>query len=364
MAAPAHLSRIALSDFRNHARLELAPGAGPVVLLGDNGAGKTNVLEAVSLLAPGSGLRGAGLAQMARSDGPGHFAVAATLETTGGAVTLGTGTDPARPERRRVRIQGAAAAANSLAEWLAVLWLTPAHDRLFTDSAGARRRYLDRLVLALEPGHAAHAARYDAAMRARSKLLADAGAAAAPEWLAALERQMAEHGAAVAAARAATVAALADALASAPETGFPRAAVALDNWAQDTDIAAMLRDRRGIDAAAGRATEGPHRVDLSVTHRDRAMPAAQCSTGEQKALLLGLVLAHAALVGERRGTRPLLLLDEVAAHLDAGRREALFGQLGALGCQAWITGTERALFAGVGIGATVITLAGGAPTVL
>jgi DNA replication and repair protein RecF len=217
-------------------------------------------------------------------------------------------------------------------------------DRLFTGSAGERRRFLDRLVLALEPGHAHHATRYDAAMRARNKLLADE--AWDESWLASLELAMAEHGAAIGEARERTVAALDAQLSTAPKDEFARAAIALEGW-DSGDLAPSLKANRQRDAGAGRATEGPHRQDLAVLHRAKQMPAAQSSTGEQKALLLGLVLAHAELVAERRGEPPILLLDEVAAHLDPKRRTALFARLEGRG-QVWMTATEASLFDGIG----------------
>ena len=377
------LVRLTLTDFRSYGEVTLSPASGFNVLTGDNGAGKTNVLEAVSLLAPGRGLRGATLGEMARSGGPGGFGVAAELSLplppkregksaqregeglsikgdmpspgslrspsppalAGGVVTLATGTLATAPERRQVRINSAPASVTALSERLSVLWLTPAMDRLFSGSAGDRRRFLDRLVLALEPGHATHAARYEAAMRARNKLLAEPEHAD-PAWLAALEAGMAEHGLALAEARERTVAALAEAIAAAPSVDFPRASLVLEGWASKY-LAHRLRANRGRDAAAGRATEGPHRHDLAVTHLAKGQPAARASTGEQKALLLGLVLAHAELVTERRGAAPILLLDEVAAHLDPARRAALFARLDGRG-QVWMTGTEPALFAAVG----------------
>ena len=368
------VTRLALTDFRSYASALVEPGPGFVLLSGENGAGKTNVLEAVSLLSPGRGLRGAPLSEMARIGGEGGFAVAAELlpsrEREGpgeglseppahsdtpslqpppasgrGSIAIGTGTLPTAPERRQVRINGAPASVNSLSEWLSVLWLTPAMDRLFAGSAGDRRRFLDRLVLALEPTHAHHASRYEAAMRARNKLLAEPDGAD-PSWLAALESGMAEHGAALHEARARTVAALDKRLADTPDDRFARAAIALDGWA-GRDLSAELRANRGRDAAAGRASAGPHRQDLAVTHRGKDMPASRCSTGEQKALLLGLVLAHAELVADRRGAPPILLLDEVAAHLDPGRRAALFARLEGRG-QVWMTATEAALFDGIG----------------
>ena len=344
------LARLTLTEFRSYREVTLSPGAGFVCLSGDNGAGKTNVLEAVSLLAPGRGLRGASLGEMARSEGAGGFGVAAVLTSAAGETQLGTGTLATAPERRLVRVNGAGAAVNSLAQWCAVLWLTPAMDRLFSGPAGDRRRFLDRLVLALEPGHAHHAARFEAAMRARTKLLAEPDGADA-DWLSALEAGMAEHGAALAEARGRTVAALDEALAQSPEDGFARAELRLEGWT-GSDLAAVLRANRGRDAVAGRATEGPHRQDLAVTHGAKQQPAARSSTGEQKALLLGLVLAHADLVAERRGAPPILLLDEVAAHLDPGRRAALFGRLEGRG-QVWMTATEAGLFEGVGAGASM-----------
>ncbi len=337
------LSRLVLTDFRNHADAVIAPGPGFVVLTGENGAGKTNILEAVSLLAPGRGLRRAVLGEMARQGGPGGFGVAAVL---GGEIDIATGTQASAPERRIVRIQGAGVAASALAEWLTVLWLTPAMDRLFVEAAGDRRRFLDRLTLALAPGHAVHANRYEAAMRARNRLLAD-DAPADPDWLGALEAQMAEHGAAIDTARRETVGLLAAALADQPEGPFARAALMLEGWGGEAEaLAADLARSRARDAAAGRALAGPHRSDLLVEHLAKHQPAARCSTGEQKALLLGIILAHAGLVAERTGRAPVLLLDEVAAHLDPVRRAALFDRLAGT-AQVWMTGTEPALFAGL-----------------
>jgi len=347
------LVRLSLSDFRSYADALITPGEGFVVLTGENGAGKTNILEAVSLLAPGRGLRRAALSEMARDGGPGGFGVAARL----GDIDLGTGVAAAAPERRQVRINGAQAAATALSEWLSIVWLTPAMDRLFLEGAGNRRRFLDRLVLALHPPHAMHSARYEAAMRARNKLLGDESRPDAG-WLAALEMQMAEHGQALAAARADTVAALAERLADAPEGPFARAGLVLEGGEAE-DLAAALAASRARDAGAGRALVGPHRSDLAVTHLGKCQPAERCSTGEQKALLLGLVLAHADLVAERAGRRPILLLDEVAAHLDPLRRAALFARLEAGGGQVWMTGTEDALFEGVGGDATRYKVAGG-----
>jgi len=407
------LSRLVLTDFRNHADLTLTPGPGFVVLTGENGAGKTNILEAVSLLAPGRGLRRAALGEMARQRGTGGFGVAATLfpersqksatefpsrlrEGLGegatyvlasdpeedaplprplpqaggeleedemqpgeapavGEVDVATGTLASAPERRIVRIQGATTTANALAEWLTILWLTPAMDRLFVAPAGERRSFLDRLTLALAPSHAHHAARYDAAMRARNRLLADEGRPDG-DWLSALEAQMAEHGAAVDAARRETVTLLGTRLAEQGDSPFPRAGLTLEGWAGDTTrLQADLAQGRARDAAAGRTLTGPHRVDLIVTHLDKERAASLASTGEQKALLLGIVLAHADLVAERTGQPPVLLLDEVAAHLDPSRRAALFARLLGRG-QVWMTGTEDALFDAIGPQATRIAV--------
>lgn len=337
------VTRLVLTDFRNHADAVLAPGAGFVVLTGENGAGKTNILEAVSLLAPGRGLRRASLAEMARQGGSGGFGVAAELP---GPIAIGTGTQPDAPDRRLVRINGAAASAAALAEWVTVLWLTPAMDRLFVEGPGERRRFLDRLTLAIGPGHAHHATRYEAAMRQRNRLLA-ADTPADPDWLAALEMRMAEHGAAVDAARREAIELLDARLAAQPEGVFARAGLALEGWHGDAgQLARELAEGRRRDAAAGRALAGPHRADLIVTHLAKSQSAHLCSTGEQKALLLGIVLAHAELVAERIDRTPILLLDEVAAHLDPGRRAALFERLAGAG-QVWMTGTEPELFEAV-----------------
>jgi DNA replication and repair protein RecF len=335
------VTRLSLTDFRNHRDALIEASDGFVLLSGPNGAGKTNVLEAVSLLTPGRGLRQVPIVEMARSDGPGTFAVAARLADE---TDIGTGTTAAALDRRQVRINGAPASVNSLGERLSVLWLTPAMDRLFTESAGGRRRFLDRLTLALEPGHAHHAARYEAAMRSRNKLLADP-AGADPAWMTALEVQMTEHGVALGNARSRTVEALTEAIAALSDDDFPRAALSLEGW-DGIDLANTLQAGRHRDAAAGRTTEGPHRQDLVVIHLAKGQPAARGSTGEQKALLLGLVLAHAELVAEKRGAPPILLLDEVAAHLDPDRRAALFGRLEGRG-QVWMTATEAALFSGI-----------------
>lgn len=338
------LSRLTLSDFRNHEDALIVPRHPFVVLTGENGAGKTNILEAVSLLAPGRGLRGAALGQMVRQGGGGSFGVAAQVD----GVTIGTGTTPDAPDRRQVRIGGVTHAASVLAEHLALVWLTPAMDRLFMESAGGRRRFLDRLTLALDPAHGGHATRYEAAMRARNKLLSDTSRPWDEHWLSALEAQMAEHGMEIDAARRTLVEGLNGALADAPDGPFARPMLALSPWeAAERPLADMLREGRRRDAAAGRTLAGPHRSDLLVIHIAKGQPAGLCSTGEQKALLLSMLLAHAALVGMSRGRPPLLLLDEVAAHLDPARRLALFERLADTGSQVWMTGTEAALFDGI-----------------
>ena len=349
------IGRLTLSDFRNHADALIVPDHGFILLTGDNGAGKTNILEAVSMLAPGRGLRGTALRAMARQDGPGGFGIAAEVD---GAV-LGTGVAAATPDRRQVRIGGVASSANALADHLSIVWLTPAMDRLFLDSPGGRRRFLDRLTLALHPAHAAHSARYDAAMRARNRLLSDPRRAD-PAWLSALEAQMGEHGTALAAARSDLVARLNLALAGQPDAPFARPLVAIESEEDDSDLplGERLGRERRRDAAAGRTLSGPHRHDLSVIHIAKKQPAALCSTGEQKALLLSILLAHAALVTEHRGQPPVLLLDEVAAHLDPSRRAALFDRLKETGGQVWMTGTESGLFNELS-SATRLTVTGG-----
>ena len=347
------ITRLSLTDFRSYADALVTPGAGFVVLTGDNGAGKTNVLEAISLLTPGRGLRGSALSEMARMGGAGGFGVSARL----GEIELGTGTAATAPERRIVRINGATASASALGDWLSLVWLTPAQDRLFAESAGSRRRFLDRLVLALDPAHAHDSSRYEAAMRQRNRLLADEHPDG--DWLGALEAAMVVHGAAIAARRAALVASVGARLADEPAGPFARAALALEGFDPADDLAGALRAGRGRDAAAGRTLAGPHRQDLIVTHLDKGVAATASSTGEQKALLIGIVLAHADLVTEVQARRPVLLLDEVAAHLDPVRRAALFDRLAVGGGQVWLTGTETDPFEAVGKDATWLSVADG-----
>jgi len=342
------LDRITLSAFRNHRASRIDGAAHLNLLVGENGAGKTNVLEALSLFAPGRGLRRAPLAEMAAAGETGGFAVSAELDPEDGAerVMLGTGTDPARPNRRIVQVNGADASAVSLGEWLAVSWLTPAMDRLFADSAGARRRYMDRLALALDPAHTRRSTRYEAALKERNRLLAEP-AEPDPRWLDAVEGQLAEAGAALAAGRAALVGRLSAELAMLPEEPFARPALAYRPGGplEQGAMAEALRSGRGRDRAAQRTLTGPHRDELEVTMAGKDQPAALCSTGEQKAMLIAITLAHAGLAA---GGRPgVLLLDEVAAHLDPLRRAALFDRLRKGKAQVWLTGTELPPFAGI-----------------
>lgn len=353
------LDRITLSRFRNHADTLLAGTAKFNLLVGENGAGKTNVLEGLSLLAPGRGLRRAQLAEMPAQGGPGGFAISADLAAPGGALRIGTGTTADRPSRRQVQVNAAEAPAVRLAEWLSIGWLTPAMDRLFAEGAGARRRFLDRMVLAAEPGHARAAARLEGALRERNRLLAEP-AEPDPRWLDAIEIQIAEAGSLVAEARARMVEALSAALAQLPDAPFARPLLAYQPGgplAAD-ELALALASGRRRDRAAQRTLTGPHRDELAVTMAGKGQPAADCSTGEQKAMLIAITLAHAGLLG---GERPrLLLLDEVAAHLDPLRREALFSRLRQGPAQVWLTGTELAPFDAIAAEAAVWRVSDGA----
>ncbi len=358
------LTRLMLRDFRSYGALTLGLDSRVVVLTGENGAGKTNLLEAVSLLGPGRGLRGARLAELARIAPEGRLPWAAAGRFRGpwGAFDIGTGTPEGGPiERRSFRLDGQPVRGGAdLADRVAAVWLTPGMDRLFQDGAGDRRRFLDRLAWALEPGHARQVAAYESAMSQRNRLLARdgprGGGGADPAWLSALEDAMARHGVALGAARRTLVARLNAALADGVTGAFPIALLALQcpgAAALDEAPALAVEDRlrveweaaRPRDAAAGVTVAGPHRADLLATHAAKGLPAALCSTGEQKALLVSTVLAHAALIAAARGFAPLLLLDEVAAHLDATRREALFAALAALPAQAFLTGADPAVFA-------------------
>lgn len=360
--------KLSLTDFRCYETLRLETDARPAVLTGANGAGKTNLLEAISFLSPGRGLRRARLADVTRADAtdvsPGamHWAVAATLDTAAGPTEIGMGfeaTGEGEDGGRRVaRMNGAPARSQAaLGEVFAAVWLVPDMDRLFMEGASARRRFVDRLVAAFDPAHTTRLNEYEQAMRERTRLLRDDKAGfrqADSGWIAALEQRMAESGVALAAARRAFV----QRLAAACELGvgpFPAASVTLvgdaETWLEDC-AALEAEDRfrealaasRAADREAGRALAGPHRSDIEVIHLQKNRPAAGCSTGEQKALLISIVLAHARLVSLDRGAAPLLLMDEIAAHLDGDRRAALFDEICAIGAQAWMTGTDRELF--------------------
>lgn len=338
------ISRLTLQSFRNYAQLRLDAQSDFVVLSGENGAGKTNILEAVSLLAPGRGLRRAALRDMAIQGGPGNFAVAAEMDD----VQLGTGTSAEAPERRKTRVNGANVPTNDLAQWLSILWLTPAMDRLFMEGAAGRRNFLDRLVTALEPDHARNCARFDAARRERNRLLADEFMPDG-DWLDALDLQLAGFGGAVAEARVRIIQALNANLSKTDDGLFAAAVLELDDSAlrSEPELIEALAANRHADRAAGRTLRGPHRADMTVFHKAKAQSAEKCSTGEQKALLFSIILAHADLIAQQRGQRPILLLDEVAAHLDPSRRSALFAKLAEKGGQVWMTGTEPELFSDI-----------------
>ncbi len=353
------MRRLRLTAFRSYPSLVWAPGARIAVIAGPNGSGKTNLLEAVSLLVPGRGLRGARVGDLAHRPvpdaAPVPWAVAGRFATPGGPVDVGTGSPPdGPPDRRAFRLDGAAPRAQAeIAERIAAVWLTPQMDRLFQDGASGRRRFLDRLVWALEPGHAREVAAHDAAMSGRNRLLA--GGRADYAWLSGLEDAMARHGVAATAARAARVARLEAALSGAVVPGFPPVRVRLDGAVADRReeapalavedwLRATLAGNRARDAAAGAATVSAHRCDLVLADAASGHPAALASTGEQKAMLVGLVLAHAALIASARGFAPLLLLDEPAVHLDPARRTALWAALAGLPAQVLLTGTDAELF--------------------
>jgi DNA replication and repair protein RecF len=336
-----HLTDLSLSHFRSHLRSALSCDGRPVVLFGPNGAGKTNVLEAISLLSPGRGLRRAGPDDLGRKPQALGWKVKASLST---ATTLETWAEPAQP--RQVRIDDKAAPQIALARHLAILWLTPAMDRLWLEAAEGRRRYLDRITLSFAPDHAAQVLAYDKAMRDRNRLLRDNVQDRA--WHGALEAQMADAGAQITANRLAAldqIAAHAD-----PDSPFPMADLTLDCTAprDADDLATALAEGRGRDMAAGRTLIGPHRADLRAIWAAKGIEAAQCSTGEQKAFLISLILSNARALTALTGTPPILLLDEVAAHLDATRRAALYDAICALGAQAFLTGTGPELFAELG----------------
>lgn len=337
------LERITLTSFRNHRATRLDGTQRFNLLVGENGAGKTNVLEALSLLSPGRGLRRAALPDLPQQGSTSGFAVSAELA---GGVMLGTGVRPDRPNRRIAQVNGAEVPAVRLGEWLALGWLTPAMDRLFAEGAGARRRFLDRMVLALEPGHARNAARLEAALRERNRLLSEA-AEPDPAWLEAIETQLVEAGALVSAARARLIERLIGALETVAEAPFARPLLTyLPGGPLDpNELAMQLAASRRRDRAAQRTLIGPHRDELAVIMAGKDQAAAECSTGEQKAMLIAITLAHSGLLDSARPG--VLLLDEVAAHLDPLRREVLFDRLRQGTAQVWLTGTELAPFEGI-----------------
>lgn len=355
------LSRISLENFRNHAATTLGETAHFNLLVGENGAGKTNLLEALSLLGPGRGLRRANLGDLAGRAVPGAtplpFAIGASL-TEAGTVSarIGTHTEPGQPGRRLVRVNGAPASAASLAEWLALSWLTPAMDGLFTDSAGARRRFMDRMALAIAPDHARRVNALETALRERGKLLENQGD---PRWLDAVEAQAADHGAAVGRTRADLVLRLADELSALPPEPFARPTLTYRPGGplDATELRAELARGRPRDRAAGRALMGAQRDELLVEMASTRQPAAACSTGEQKAMLIAITLAHGILAAAGRPS--VLLLDEVAAHLDPLRRTELFNRLRAGKAQVWMTGTELAPFAAIRAESAIWRVSGG-----
>ncbi len=347
------VTRLHLTNFRSYAQAELALSGAPVVLAGPNGAGKTNILDAISLLSPGRGLRGAKLADHVRKGptvpGEALWAVAATAARGDTAYEIGTGLTlgPNGGEKRHVRLNGVEAKSSTdLGDIVQMIWLTPAMDRLFTESAGGRRRFLDRLVLGFDPAHARHATRYETAMRERARLLKFGPRD--PAWLDGLENEMAEAGIAIASARVQTVERLNQALCERGSAGaFPAASLSLtgDVFQSAQALRGALAAFRIRDAEAGRTLTGPHLTDLAARHTAKRADARDCSTGEQKALLISIILADAReLARQRDSMAPLLLLDEIAAHLDSIRRAALFEEISALGAQAWMTGTDLSLF--------------------
>src|SRR5581483_2598441 len=356
----AYIRRLTLNNFRNYRAAAITAAAGPVVLVGPNGAGKTNLIEAISFLTPGRGLRRATLAEVAFAEGDGSWAVSAEVEGALGLAVLGTGieapvTDEMLPQRQ-CRVDREPVPVAAFADHLRILWLTPAMDTLFAGPASERRRFLDRFALALDPEHTSRVSALERSLRSRNRLLEDSRPD--PHWLDAIEHETAELAVAVAAPRSWGAA-------------FPSAEIALDGWMEQAlaqqlpavDVEdryrAALKDNRARDAQAGRTLEGPHLTDLAVRYAAKDIAAADASTGEQKALLIGLVLAHAALVGEMTGTAPLLLLDEVIAHLDPERRAALYDALAQLGSQVWMTGADPVAFAEIAPRADVFEVRAG-----
>jgi DNA replication and repair protein RecF len=364
------INRISLSAFRNYSAATIVLDGRHVVLTGENGSGKTNLLEAISFLSPGRGLRRAVYADVSQQGAETGFSIFAEVDGMDGPVEIGTGLAPGDIASRRVRINGTdAKTADELLDHLRILWLTPAMDGLFTGPAADRRRFLDRLVLSLDPAHGRRAADFERAMKMRNKLLEDGRYD--PDWMRGIEKQMAGLGVAMAIARSELLSLLTH-LGDRGEIGaaFPAADLALSGFLDQAQglpaldledrYAGMLEEGRYRDQAAGRTLDGPHRADLIVTHRQKAIEASLCSTGEQKALLTGLVLSHAQLTANMTGAAPILLLDEIGAHFDAARRAALFDLIGHIGGQAFMTGTDRHLFESLGHRAQAFTVAHGA----
>jgi DNA replication and repair protein RecF len=356
---PASIRRLNLHNFRNYHAASLEADAPTIVLVGPNGAGKTNLIEAISFLAPGRGLRRATLDEVAFSEGDGSWAVAAEIEGTLGLATLGTGIErrPADDDaaiQRRCRIdREPAPSAAAFADHLRAVWLVPAMDALFAGAPSERRRFLDRLALAVDAEHTSRVNALERSLRSRNRLLEEARTDS--HWLDAVEHETAELAVAVAGLRVETVRRLDGVLAQRKDSPFPSVEIAIDGWLEtlvpqnpageiEERYRAVLRDNRSRDAAAGRTLDGPHLTDLKVVYAAKGIPAAEASTGEQKALLIGLVLAHARLLRQMTGAAPVLLLDEVLAHLDPARRASLYGELAELGAQAWMTGADPAVF--------------------
>lgn len=360
MTMKVFLSQLKLADFRNYAHAALDMDDRHVVLTGNNGSGKTNLLEAVSFLSPGRGLRRATLPEVTRVGAEDNgFSIFANAEGMEGDVAIGTGLEnTGESVTRRLRLNGTnVKSVDELTDHLRVLWLTPAMDGLFSGPSADRRRFLDRLVLSIDPSHGRRASDFEKAMRSRNRLLSDGRFD--PVWLDGIETQMAALGIAMAAARHEILGLLTSLIAERSEnTAFPTASLQLSGFMDDDPLRpaveqeeiylAMLRDSRHRDSAAGRTLDGPHRVDLFVRHREKDMDAGRCSTGEQKALLVGLVLAHAQLTANMTGHAPILLLDEIAAHLDEGRRATLFDLIHVLGGQSFMTGTDASMFEALG----------------
>lgn len=373
---PALVRRLNLHNFRNYHTASLEADAATMALVGPNGAGKTNLIEAISFLAPGRGLRRATLNEVAFNEGDGSWAVAAEIEGALGLATLGTGIEPpieddATPQRQYRIDRESVPSAAAFADHLRVIWLVPAMDSLFTGAPSERRRFLDRLTLAVDAEHAGRVNALERSLRSRNRLLEDARVDT--HWLEAVEHETAELAVAVAGLRIETVRRLEAVLDKRKRSPFPPVEIAIDGWLEqlipmhpasevEERYRAVLRDNRGRDAAAGRTLDGPHLSDLKVVYAAKGIPAADASTGEQKALLIGLVLAHARLLSEMTGAAPVLLLDEVLAHLDPARRLALNRELTELGAQTWMTGADSALFREIESPATVIEVKSGTLT--